>query len=204
MGDPEDGTTEGPTEMLRAGPARPPLFPPVPARWRRRAAAPAAFVLGVALGAGTVLSWQDEPTTPTPPRVRADEHAVELVLFEAVPSPGPAGARAGPLHIDGALLLSGQVTSTVLSIEFLGQSLDVRAPGLPLTVSPSDRFRSIGLRVSVEDCERAVRWERPGVRPFVITWRDEFDRTHTDRAGDFGRSTGESLIRYMHAVCDNR
>jgi hypothetical protein len=207
--DPDDGTTEGPSETLQAGPSRPPWIHSVPARWRRHVAASVGFLLGVAAGAGAVLWWQAQPTpptSPTPPRFRADEHAVELVLFEARPPEAmPRGpGSAASLHIDGALLLSGQVTSTVLSIEFLGQSLDVRAPRLPLTVSPSDRFQSIGLRVSVEDCERAIRWEQPGVRPFIITWRDEFDRTHTDRAGDFGRSTGDSLIRYMHAVCDNR
>jgi hypothetical protein len=169
-------------------------------------AASVAFLVGVVAGAGAVLWWQAQPTpptSPTPPRVRADEHAVELVLFKAVPKPGPTGEGAGPLHIDGALLLSGQIASTVLSIEFLGESLDVRAPRLPLTVSPSDRFRSIRLRVSVGDCERAIRWDQPGVRPFIITWRDAFDRTHTDRAGDFGKSTGDSMIRYMHAVCDD-
>jgi hypothetical protein len=202
--DRDDGAAEGPTETVQVGPSRPRLFPPVPARWRRRAAAPAAFVLGVALGAGTVLSWQDQPTGPTPPRFRADEHAVELILFEAVPPktmPRGSGSETS-LHIDAALLLSGQVTSTVLSIELLGQSFDVRAPRLPLTVSPSARFRSISLRVSVRDCERAIRWEQPGTRPFIITWQDAFDRTHTDRAGDFGTSTGNALIRYIHAVCD--
>jgi hypothetical protein len=202
--DPDDGTTEGTTERLEAGPSRPPLLAPVPATWRRRAAAPAALVLGVALGVGTVLWWQAQPTPPTPPRFRGDEHAVELILFEAVPSetmPRGAGSRTS-LRFDGALLLSGQITSTVFSIELLGQSFDVRAPRLPLTVSPSDRFRSISLRVSVRDCERAIRWEQPGNRPFVIMWRDEFDRTHTDRAGDFGSSTGNALIRHIHAVCD--
>jgi hypothetical protein len=162
-------------------------------------------VVGVAAGAGTVLWWQAEPTPPTSPRFRADEHAVELVLFEAVPhrtKPLGSGSETS-LHIDGALLLSGEVTSTVVSIEHLGQSLDVRAPRLPLTVSRSDRFRSISLRVSVRDCERAIRWEQPGDRPFIIKWRDEFGRTHTDRAGDFGRSTGSSLIRYIDAVCDS-
>jgi hypothetical protein len=164
--------------------------------------APVAFVLGVAAGAGTVLWWQAEPT-PAP--FRADEHDVELVLFEAVPPatlPGGTGSEAGPLHLDGALLLSGAVASTVSRIEATNPSLDVWAPALPLTVSRTDRFRAVSLRIGVQDCETATRWE-PADRPFTITWRDEFDRLHTDRAGDFGRSTATSLIRYIDAVCDN-
>lgn len=159
-------------------------------------------MLGVAAGAGTVLWWQAEPA-PTP--FRADEHAVELILFEAVPprsEPGGTGSEAGPLRIDGAVLLSGTVASTVSRIETTAPSLDVLAPTLPVTVSPTDRFRSVELRISVRDCETATRWT-PTDRPFTIAWRDEFDRMHTDRAGDFGRSTASSLVRYIGAVCDN-
>jgi len=163
--------------------------------------APVALVLGVAAGASTVLWWQAEPA-PTP--FRADQHDVELVLFEAVPPatlPGGKGSEAGPLQIDGALLLSGTVASTVSRIEATNPSLDVSARTLPVTVSPTDRFRSVELWISVRDCERATGWE-PADRPFTITWRDEFDRMHTDRAGDFGRSTATSLLRYIDAVCD--
>jgi hypothetical protein len=192
--DPDDGTTDGQTDWLQAGPSGPPWFAPVPASWRRRAAAPVGFVLGVVAGVGAVLWWQDEPTTPPP--FRADAHDVELVLFEAV----PPRAIDGPLRVRGALLLSGPVTSTVLDIELLDQSFEVRAPQLPVTVAPSDRFRSINLRIGVRDCGRAARW-RPAARPFTITWRDGLSRTHTDRAGDFDRSLGNGVVRYVDAVC---
>jgi len=195
--DPDDGTTEGPTETLQAGPSRPPLFPSLPARWRQRAAAPVALVLGVVAGAGTVLWWQLEPA-PTP--FRADEHDVELILFEAVRNPGGTGSEAGPLRIDGALLLSGTVASTVSRIETTAPSLDVRAPTLPVTVSPTDRFRSVELWISVRDCETATSWA-PTDRPFTIAWRDEFDMAHTDRAGDFDRTIANALLRYIDEVC---
>jgi len=106
------------------------------------------------------------------------------------------------LLIDAALLLSGSVASTVSGIEATDDSLDVRARTLPVTVSPTDRFRSVGLRLSVRDCETASDWE-PTDRPFTITWRDEFDRVHTDGAGDFGRSTADSLLRFVDTVCDS-
>ena len=188
MGDPDDGT-----ETVQAGPARPPLLPPLPDRWRGRLTTVAACAFGLVLGGAAVLWWRDEPTPA--PRVRADEHDVELVLFEVR---SPTGT-ARPLRVDGAVLLSGTVASTVTGIETSG-GIDVLAPELPVTVAPKDRFRTVGLRVSVTDCERARRWE-PSDRPFTITWQDEFDREHTDRAGDLSEETGDALRRYVDAVC---
>lgn len=130
----------------------------------------------------------------TPSRFRGDEHSVELILFEAV-----APADTGRLLVKGALLLSGSITSTVSSIELLGRSVDIRTR-LPVTVSPSDRFQSFTMRITVSDCEIASRW-RPADRPFVIEWHDGLDREHTDRAGDFDRSIANSLLRYIDAVC---
>ncbi len=193
MRDPDDGSTEGATERLQAGPSRPPLFPPLPVRWRLRAAAAGVFALGVAAGVGTKLWWQEDPETP--PRFRGDDHSVELVLFEAV-----APDDTGPLLVRGALLLSGSITSTVSSIELLGKSVDIRTPRLPVTVSPSDRFQSFTMRITVSDCEVAGRWG-PADRPFVIEWQDGLDREHTDRAGDFDRSIANELLRYIDVVC---
>jgi len=161
-----------------------------------------AFILGVAACGGAVVWWQ---ARPAPPPIRADEHAVELVLFDAVPPPTHPGARRSdfsPLLVDGALLQSGGATSTVYEIGALDDSLEVHAPELPLTVSPTARFQSVSLRIIVRDCKAATRWT-PGDRPFVIKWRDEYDETHLDRAGDFGRSIGLSLISYIDAVCED-
>jgi hypothetical protein len=162
---------------------------------------PLVFVLGVAAGGGAVRWWQDRPE---PPPLRVDEHDVELVLFEAVPPrPRPVGrdGDVSPLRVDGALLLSGAVTSTVLGIDTLDDSLGVRAPALPVTVSPTGRFQSVSLRIVVRDCSAATRWT-PDDRPFTINWRDEYGQVHTDRAGDFGRATAVSLLSYVDAVCD--
>jgi hypothetical protein len=131
---------------------------------------------------------------------------VELVLFEAVP---PRARSSGsedvdPLQVDGALLLSGVVTSTVLRIGTPGQSLDVRSRALPVTVSSTGRFQPVDLEIVVRDCRAASRWT-PGVeRPFTLAWRDEDGRMHLDRAGDFDRSLAVSLVRYIASSCDNK
>ncbi len=142
---------------------------------------------------------------PAPPPIQADEHAVELVLFEAEPPrtyPSGRESDIAPLQVDGALLLSGLVTSTVLGIGVLDGSLDVRARALPVTVSPTGRYQSVNLKISVRDCKAATGWT-PGDRPFSLRWRDEYGQAHFDKAGDFGRSLASSLSRYIDAVCDN-
>jgi len=197
-----DGAAQHPTETLQVGPSRPSLFEKVPTKWRQPAVAFLAFVLGVVAGGGAVL-WSQ--TQPAPPPLRADEHAVELVLFEALPlrtHPRGRASETRPLQVDGALLLSGGVTSTVLGIGALDRRLGVRAAALPVTVSPTARFQSVSLKILVRDCKAATRW-RPGDRPFTVRWRDEYGKAHLDRAGDFGWSMAKSLIRYIGAVCDN-
>lgn len=168
-----------------------------------------ALVIGLAAGAGVVLWGQagpaPSPTAPSPP-IRADEHAVELVLFEAAPPrrrPRDAGPEFGPLHVDGATLLSGLVSSTVLRINNADDSLGVRAPALPVRVSPTARLQSVELKITVRDCRAASQW-RPVDRPFTITWRDQYGQAHLDRAGDFDRSIARSLTRYIALVCGSR
>ena len=171
-------------------------------KWRHPAASFLAFVVGIAAGAGAVLWWQAQPE-PSPSRV--DEHDVELILFEAEPPRGHPGGRESeinPLQVDSAVFLSGLVTSTVLGIGTPGHGLDVRAPALPATVSPTDRFQSVNLTILVRDCRAATQWT-PGDRPFTIRWRDEHGKAHFDRAGDFGTSMANSLIRYIDGACDN-
>lgn len=149
-----------------------------------------------------MLWWQ---ARPAPPPVHADEHAVELMLFEAVPPRRhPSGwvSEISPLQVDSAFLLSGALTSTVLEIDNPDHGLDVRAPALPVTVSPTARFQSVDLKIVVRDCKAATRWT-PVDRPFTITWRDERGGEHLDRAGDFDRSMASSLVRYIDAVCGN-
>jgi hypothetical protein len=201
--DPDDHTAQRPTDTLQVGPTRPPLSEKVPARWRRRPTLTfLAFASGVAAGVGGVLWWQ---ARPEPPPFRPDEHAVELILFEAVPPtthPSGRASRDAPLHVDSAILLSGLVTSTVVGIDTPGDGLGVRAPALPLTVSPTRRLQSLDLTIVVRDCRAAARWKSAD-RPFTITWRDEFDRVHMDRAGDFDRSMARSLTSYVDAVCGN-
>lgn len=161
------------------------------------------FVLGVAATGGAVLARQ---ALPEPPRLQVDEHAVELVLFEATPSGPTANGRdseRSPLQVDSAVLLSGLQASTVSSIgTTASQGLSIRAPDLPVTVSPTGRFQSLDLEIVVRDCEAATRWT-PGDRPFLITWRDENGRSHTDRAGDFDRSMARSLTRHIDAACSD-
>jgi len=165
-----------------------------------------AFVLGVAAGGGAVVGWQAPPGTPrpAPPAFHVDEHAVELMLIEVVPRAHPSGwaSENSPLQVDSALFLAGAVTSTVLGVDNLDRSLDVRAPALPVTVSPTARFQSVNLEFIVRDCKAASRWT-PVDRPFTITWRDEDGKRHLDRAGDFDRSVASSLIHYIDAVCGN-
>lgn len=161
------------------------------------------FALGVAAGVGAVLEWQEPEPRPAPSRSHVDEHAVELLLFEAVtPRTDRARNESAPLHVDGAVLLSGAVTSTVLRVKTLDPSVGIRAPGLPVTVSPTARLRSVDLEIVVHDCTAARGWT-PGDRPFTVTWRDEHGRSHLDRAGDFDRAMARSLVTYVDAVCGN-
>ena len=206
MRDPEDDTAPRPTETLQVGPSRPPLFQKIPTKWRQHAMVFLACVLGVAAGGSAVLWWPARSAPPplqAPPPFQVDEHAVELLIFEAVlPQTHPtARSEISPLHVDSVLLLSGDVTSTVLTINGPA-GLDVRAPALPATVSPSGRYQSVNLKIIVRDCRAAARWT-PVDRPFDITWRDEYGKEHLDRAGDFDGSMANSLIRYIDAVCDN-
>lgn len=200
MGDPDDGTPHQHVERLQAGPSRAPWGARVPAGLRLLAVAVVALVVGAAAGGGAVLRWQ---ARPEPMPARADEHAVELVLFAAGavrPGAGGSEAGAGPLRVDGALLLTGAVTSTILAIEGPRRGFEVRVPALPMTVSPSERYQAVSLDLVVRDCGTARRWT-PGDRPFTVTWRDEYGRTHLDRAGDFGRPVARSLVRHVDAVC---
>ena len=199
--DHDDCVQQRPPEALHAGRSRPPLFERIPPAWHQAAVAFAVLLFGVAAGGGAVLWWQ---ARPAPPPFRADEHGVELVLFEVLPQrrhPSGRESDVSPLQIDGALLLSGGPTSTVLGIDALVHGLAVRAPSLPVTISPTGRFQPVTLEITVRDCRSARLWT-PGDHPFTIRWRDEFDTTHLDTAGDFGRTVAMSLIRYTDAVCD--
>lgn len=155
----------------------------------------AVFALGVAIGVAAVKGWEQPEPEADP--FRADEHAVELMLFAVAPS-GAAGSNR--LQVDSAVLLSGAVTSTVMSVRLLERSIVVHAPALPVTVSPTARLQSVRLEIVVRDCAAARRWA-PADRPFTIRWRDEHGRSHLDRAGDFDRSMARALTRYVDAVC---
>ncbi len=125
------------------------------------------------------------------------------MLLEAVPPrthPSSRESEISPLRVDGAFLLSGLVTSTVVRINNPDHSLDVRAAALPVTVSPTARFQPVSLEIMVRDCKAATRWT-PVDRPFTITWRDEDGKEHLDRAGDFDESMASSLVRYIDAAC---
>lgn len=127
------------------------------------------------------------------------------MLLEVVPprtQPSGSGAEDSSLRVDSALFLAGAVTSTVLGVDNLDRGLDVRAPALPVTVSPTARFRSVDLEIIVRDCRAATRWT-PVDRPFTITWRDEEGKRHLDRAGDFDRPMARSLIHHIRAMCGN-
>lgn len=172
----------------------------LPAGTRQPVVALLALLLGAAIGAGTVL-WRQDPPRPT--QLRVDEHAVELVLFDATPTrmpPGRWSSDFAPLRVHGAILLTGALASTVSRIGALDDSLEIRAPALPVTVSPTARYASVTLQIFIRDCETASGWT-PRDRPFTISWRDELGREHLDRAGDFDPSLGDSLTRHIDAEC---
>jgi hypothetical protein len=212
VGNRDEYSAQQPPETLQLGPSRSSLLQKLPAPWRQYAAASLAFVLGVVAGGGAMLWWQSPPAPP-PSGERADqqprwfdEHAVELILLEpAAPRTPPSGSKseASLLHVHSAFLLSGAMTSTVLSIDSPDQSLDVRVPALPVTVSPTTRYQLVDLELIFRDCKAATRWA-PVDRPFTISWQDEFGREHVDTAGDLDRSTAASLIRYIDAGCDHQ
>lgn len=176
------------SESVRVDPGRPS---------RSLVLALAALVVGVVAGALAVLGWQqDERSTPAPARAaRGDEHDVELLLYEVVPA-----GRGRALRVHGGLLQSGGATSTVVSMGSLDGGLEILAPRLPVTVSPTARYRTVTLTFLVGDCRTATGWT-PGERPFTLTWRDEYGDTHLDRGGDFDPSVGTAIVRYVDAAC---
>lgn len=161
------------------------------------------FVLGVAAGVGAVLGWPDPQQRRAPSEFHADEDAVELILFTAAPlrtRPSGSESEDGRLKVDSAVVLSSALISTVRRIQILDPSLDVRAPALPVTVSPTTRLRPVDLEIIIRDCAAASRWT-PLDRPFTITWRDEYGTSHLDRAGDLAGSMAGSLAQHIDAVC---
>lgn len=209
MGDRDDPTAQLP-ETLEVGNSRPPAGRP-PARWWRDSAAILVLLVGVALGAVAVLVWQDRAGSPPPAdsddqrSQPFDEHAVELILLRTVPPETPQGkaaAETDELHVAGAILLSGIVTSTVWEINDTSHGLDVRSPSLPVTVTPATRYQFLTLRIVVRDCKKATRW-RPaaGTRPFTVAWRDEGGKEHLDRAGDFDLPVATSFAHHIAAEC---
>lgn len=206
MVDHDDHSGQGQSETLQGGPSRPPLLHRFPARWRPPAVAVVAFVLGVAVAGAVVLGWQ----APTPPSESADrqpgsfdEHGVDLILLQAPrPRPPSSGSRTevDTLQVASAFFLSGDLTSTVLRIEAPERSLDIRAPDLPVTVSPTSRYELVNLEIVVRDCRAATRW-RPEDRPFLITWRGENGQEHLDRAGELDRSMATAWTILIDAVC---
>lgn len=190
MRDLEAGTAHGEAETLTLGAAG-----GSPDRTRLVAVAVLCLALGAVAGGFGALWWEARPEPAAPP---ADEHAVELLLFAAEPR-GRGADRV--LRVDGALLMSGRSTSTVQSVDPPHDSFVVRAPALPVTVSPAARYQPLDLLVTVRDCSGASRWT-PVERPFTITWRDEHGKVHLDRAGDFDRSVAAAMTGYVDAVCD--
>jgi hypothetical protein len=191
-------------DRLHVGPSRPAWFEKAPLHpsFRQTALALLLLAIGTAIG-GAVASWWHPPPEPRPTHV--DEHAIELVLFDAVSPvlrPQDQETDVGPLRVDGGLLLTGGVAVTVLEIGAPDPGLEVRAPALPASVSPSARFQTLSLRIDVRDCTSASRWT-PGGRPFTISWRDEYGRSHLDKAGDSEPSMATSLTQYISAVCDD-
>lgn len=195
-----------PSETLRGGPARAPLLEGVQARWRLPVVAVLAFALGAG-GAGALIVGLPAPSPPTQnPSGESgsfDEHDVELILFQASrarPRGGRSASRGRAVHLESAVFLSGGLTSTLLTIEALEPSLDIRASALPVTISPSNRYQLIVLEIIVRDCAAATQWT-PSDRPFFITWRDELEKEHLDRAGEFNRTTATSLTRQVETTC---
>ncbi|UPK75598.1 hypothetical protein MU582_02870 [Nocardioidaceae bacterium SCSIO 66511] len=162
-----------------------------------------ALILGAAAGVGAVLWLEDEPK---PDAHVPHEHAVELVLLGQSASRVTQTAEPpirGVVAVDAAVLLSGAVTSTVTDIKNLDRRLAVRAEGLPLTVSPADRFQLVDLEVKVRDCTAASNDESLDL-PFTIAWRDEYGREHTDSAGDMNGAIRRELTGFIDQACADR
>lgn len=194
------------SETLRGGPARPPLFERIPVRRRLPLVAVLAFALGAG-GAGALVVGRQATSPPVQNSSSEpgsfDEHDVELILFQASrarPRGGSSQSRGRVVHLESAVFLSGGLTSTILTVEALEPSLDIRASALPVTISPSNRYQLIALEIIIRDCEAANEWT-PADRPFFITWRDELGKEHLDRAGEFNPTTATSLTREVNNAC---
>ena len=196
-------------EVLVGGPARASLLDSVPPAWRRRGALVVAAALGVVVGVGTTLSWQDPPSeeplerTPT---IVAD-HDVRLVLVRVVAPPRPPQATRtsdeAPLRLDGVLLHGrGPGSATVARIHRPGTSLAIRVPALPVGLSVDQSAERVLLELTPRDCGLATEWT-PSARPFTITWQDELGDVRTDLGGEHEASLELAMIRYLDAVCGN-
>ncbi|QBR93862.1 hypothetical protein [Nocardioides euryhalodurans] len=195
-------------EVLAGGPARAPLLDRLPPAWRRRGALVGAVALGVVVGVGTALWWQDPPreATPEPAPTEVADPEVRLVLVRVVAPARPqqlGDDQSIPLRIDGALLHGrGPGTATVTRIHRPGSSLAIDVPALPVELSADRSSGRVRLELTPGDCGLATEWT-PSARPFTVTWRDELGDVRTGLGGEHDASMELAMIRYLDVVCGN-
>lgn len=205
--DPPGQVRLSPPDTLQGGPARPPLLDGL-LRSRRQGAVTAAWLLvGVLIGGGATWWWGERPPEEPRSSSAAVGTSVGLVLSGVAPRTRPNGrvapVGAGPLWIDGVLLRSpGSGAVTVTRIHRPGESITIRVPELPVTLSDGQTFEQVRLSITPRDCVLATQWT-PSAQPFTLTWQDADGDVHEDLAGEHDGALQLSLIRHMNAACDD-
>ena len=159
-----------------------------------------SVVVGVVVGAGAVLGWNDQPDDrPLEGRRSASAATTPVRLVLGGVSAGAPRGRY--LSLDGVLLHDrGPGTATVRRIHRPGTSLSIRAPDLPVTLSVNHPYERVRLRVAPRDCVLATEWT-PSARPLTLIWEDEHGQVRSGIGGEHDARIELSLIQHMGAAC---
>ena len=169
--------------------------------WRRRGAVLLSLAVGVVVGAGAVLRWNDhhdDRPSETQRAARAAAHTPVRLVLAGASSDAP---RDRYVSIDAVLLHNGGPgTATVKRIHRPGTSLSIRVPDLPVTLSTNHPYERVQVRLAPRDCVLATEWT-PSARPLTVSWEDERGHSRSGTGGDHDAHLELFLIRHMSAVC---
>jgi hypothetical protein len=169
--------------------------------WRRRGAVLLSVAVGVAVGAGAVLRWNDHDDDRPFDTQRAASAAAQTPVSLVLAGVSSAAPRDRYVSIDAVLLHDGGPgTATVKRIHRPGTTLSIRVPDLPVTLSANHPYERVQVRLAPGDCVLATEWT-PSARPLTLRWEDEHGRSRSGTGGDHDAPIELSLIRHMNAVC---
>jgi hypothetical protein len=168
---------------------------------RRRGAVLVSVAVGVVVGAGAVLGWNDQYGDRPSAEQRVASAAAKTQVSLVLGGVSPGTPRNRFLSIDAVLLHDrGPGSATVRRIHRPGTSLSIRVPDLPVTLTANHPYERVLVRLAPRDCALATEWT-PSARPLTLTWEDEHGISRSGIGGDHDAPLELSLIQHMNAVC---